>query len=172
MKSGIILIGMMGSGKSTVGRALASLLNYPFEDTDQMLEYRLGRHIPQLFKLYGEEAFRSHETAILKGLEPAERVLATGGGIVLKPENWTEFKRLGKTVFLDVSTELLSSRLGQSNRKRPLLQTENWEDKLSDLYAGRRHLYEQAEIIVKVEDNQPIEDVAQGIFEVIRAGQS
>jgi len=171
MKSGIILIGMMGSGKSTVGRALATLLNYPFEDTDQMLEYRLGRQIPQLFKLYGEEAFRSHETAVLRGLEPAERVLATGGGIVLKQENWAEFKRLGKTVFLDVSTELLASRLGQSNRKRPLLQTENWEDKLSDLYSGRRSLYEQADIVFKVNDDQPIEDVSKGIYEVIRGNQ-
>lgn len=161
----------MGSGKSTVGRALAALLEFPFEDTDQMLEYRLGRQIPQLFKLYGEEAFRAHETAVLKSLEPTQRILATGGGIVIRPENWEEFHRLGVTVFLDVSTELLARRLGQSNRKRPLLQTENWEDKLDSLYSSRRDLYEKADLIVTVTEDQPIEDVAKGIVEVIRGTQ-
>lgn len=160
----MILVGMMGSGKSTVGRALAEMLGYPFQDTDQMLEFRLGRQIPQLFDLYGEDAFRYHETSVLKSLEPEIRVLATGGGIVLRDENWNEFKRLGQSVFLDVPVELLAMRLGQSNRKRPLLQTENWVQKLTDLYAFRRPLYEKADIRVVI-DERPIEEVAARIHE-------
>lgn len=161
-QTGVILIGMMGSGKSTVGSALAQLMGVPFQDTDQLLEFRLGRPIPNLFQLYGEEAFRHHETAILRGLEPEPRVLATGGGIVVRPENWIEFKRLGKTVFLDVPTELLAERLDRSNRKRPLLQTENWTDKLAHLYESRRPLYEQADFVIKITDG-PIDEVAQVI---------
>lgn len=157
---GVILIGMMGSGKSTVGNMLAGLLGVPFQDTDQILEFRLGRHIPQLFQLYGEEAFRHHETAVLRSLDPAPRVLATGGGIVLKRENWLEFSRLGRTVFLDVPTELLAHRLELSNRKRPLLQTEDWLKKLSDLYDSRRPLYEQADLVVPITDG-PISEVAE-----------
>lgn len=160
----MILVGMMGSGKSTVGRALAELLMFPFQDTDQMLEFRLGRQIPQLFELYGEDAFRYHETSVLKSLEPEKRVLATGGGIVLREENWDEFRRLGRTVFLDVPVELLADRLEKSNRKRPLLQTDNWVQKLQDLYAFRRPLYEKADIRVVI-DERPIEDVAGRIFE-------
>lgn len=164
---GVILIGMMGSGKSTVGRALADMLDVPFQDTDMLLEHRLGRPIPQLFELYGEEAFRHHETSILTSLEPEGRVLATGGGIILKEENWVEFRRLGRTVFLDVPIELLQDRLEQSNRKRPLLQTENWEQKLAELYSFRRPLYERADLSVLI-DEQPIETVAQRIFEVLQ----
>ncbi|MFM9874678.1 MAG: shikimate kinase [Fimbriimonadaceae bacterium] len=167
MDSGVILVGMMGSGKSTVGRALADLLGYPFQDTDMMLEHRLGRQIPQLFKLYGEVAFRAHETSILKSLEPENRVLATGGGIVLKEENWIEFRRLGRVIFLDVPVELLAQRLEISNRKRPLLQTENWKEKLIELYEFRRPLYEKADIRFEI-DERPIEEVANRIYEVLK----
>lgn len=168
MAPGIILIGMMGSGKSTVGRALAALLDVPFEDTDQMLEYRLGRHIPQLFQLYGEEAFRAHETSVLQGLQPVPRVLATGGGIVLHERNWTEFKRLGRTVFLDVPDELLIRRLEFSSRKRPLLQSEDWQERLAKMYTDRRPLYERADVRFLVED-QSIPDVAERIVEALEA---
>lgn len=168
MDSGVILVGMMGSGKSTVGRALADLLEYPFQDTDMMLEHRLGRQIPQLFKLYGEVAFRAHETSVLESLEPQPRVLATGGGIVLRDENWVQFKRLGRVVFLDVPLELLTQRLEVSNRKRPLLQTENWTEKLKELYEFRRPLYEKADLRIVI-DERPIDFVANKIFEVLKA---
>jgi shikimate kinase len=168
MDSGVILVGMMGSGKSTVGRALADMLGVPFQDTDMLLEHRLGRQIPQLFKLYGEVAFRAHETSILESLEPEPRVLATGGGIILREENWVEFKRLGRVVFLDVPVELLTERLEVSNRKRPLLQTENWTEKLKELYEFRRPLYERADMRIEI-DESPIEHVAQRLFEVLQA---
>ncbi len=162
----IVLLGMMGSGKSTVGRALATRLNVPFRDTDQLLEYRLGRHIPQIFQLYGEDAFRSHETSVLRGLEPLNSVTATGGGIVLREENWPELRRLGTTVFLNAYPEVLIKRLDQSSRKRPLLAQDDWESKLRELLAKRLPLYQQADITVDVKDEE-IESVVEEIIKCL-----
>lgn len=162
----IVLLGMMGSGKSTVGRALATRLNVPFRDTDQLLEYRLGRHIPQIFQLYGEDAFRSHETSVLRGLEPLDSVTATGGGIVLREENWPELRRLGTTVFLNAYPEVLIKRLDQSSRKRPLLAQDDWESKLRELLAKRLPLYLQADITVDVKDEE-IESVVEEIIKCL-----
>lgn len=141
-----ILLGMMGAGKSTVGRALADALMVPFKDTDSILQYKLGRPIQQLFSLYGESTFRQHETAILKGLDREPCVLATGGGIILADENWTEFSRLGTTIFLDIRPEKLIERLQLSKRKRPLLQTEAWEEKFMEIYHARYPIYCRADI--------------------------
>lgn len=162
----IVLLGMMGSGKSTVGRALAARLDVPFRDTDQLLEYRLGRHIPQIFQLYGEEAFRSHETSVLRSLDPIEAVTATGGGIVLREENWPELRRLGTTVFLNAYPEVLIKRLDQSSRKRPLLAQENWESKLTELLETRLPLYRQADVTVDVKDEE-IESVVEEIVKCL-----
>ncbi len=162
----IVLLGMMGSGKSTVGRALAARLEVPFRDTDQLLEYRLGRHIPQIFQLYGEEAFRSHETSVLRSLDPIEAVTATGGGIVLREENWPELRRLGTTVFLNAYPEVLIKRLDQSSRKRPLLAQENWESKLTELLETRLPLYRQADVTVDVKDEE-IESVVEEIVKCL-----
>jgi len=162
----IVLLGMMGSGKSTVGRALAARLEVPFRDTDQLLEYRLGRHIPQIFQLYGEEAFRSHETSVLRSLDPIEAVTSTGGGIVLREENWPELRRLGTTVFLNAYPEVLIKRLDQSSRKRPLLAQENWESKLTELLETRLPLYRQADVTVDVKDEE-IESVVEEIVKCL-----
>lgn len=150
----IILVGMMGSGKSTVGRLLAESLDVPFEDTDRLMQYRLGRPVHQLFSLYGEEAFRGHETALLRSLDVQDGVLATGGGMVLRDENWVEMRRLGKIVFLDVDPEIVKQRLAQSRRRRPLLEVENWEDRFTEILLSRRHLYEQADIRVEIDVDQ------------------
>lgn len=156
----LILLGMMGSGKTTVGRRLAESLEVSFADTDAMVEHRLGRSIPQIFELYGEEAFRQHETAVLASLEPEPGVLATGGGIVTRPENWEHLRRLGTTVYLDASVEVLAERLELSKRKRPLLQVDDWQDRLGALLDARRPLYQQADLTIPIFD-QDIEDVVQ-----------
>lgn len=163
----VILLGMMGCGKSTVGRLLADALGVPFRDTDQILEYRLGRMIPQIFELYGEDAFRHHETSVLRGLDVEGGVLATGGGIVLKDENWVEFSRLGVTVFLDVKPERLIERLSASGRKRPLLSSEDWEERLRSIYAARRPLYERADFRVEI-DQDEMETVAERVLKAVQ----
>src|SRR5690349_9612051 len=106
-----ILVGMMGAGKSSVGRALAEASGRPFLDTDLMLQNRLGRPITQIFQVYGEETFRDHETSILRSLEPHPAIVSTGGGIVIREANWSEMKRLGLVIYLKARPETLISRL-------------------------------------------------------------
>jgi shikimate kinase len=150
MERAWILVGMMGSGKSTVGRLLAERAERTFVDTDQLISQRLGRPIHQLFSIYGQEAFRDHETAVLRSLEARNVVISTGGGIVLRPANWVEMRRLGKIAFLDLPLEVLIDRLQRSARRRPLLETENWQERLADIYSERRPLYERADVVVRL----------------------
>lgn len=156
-------MGMMGSGKSTVGRKLASELECDFEDTDNLIVARFGRPIDQVFRIYGEAAFREHEHSMLKGLVPSGRVLATGGGIVLRPDNWVEMRRLGVVVHLNASVEQLIDRLAKSRRKRPLLQFPDWTDRFRTLYETRAPLYAQADIIVEADDRSH-DQVVQAIL--------
>lgn len=162
----VILVGMMGSGKSTVGMELARLMGVPFFDTDRLLEHRLGRPVRQWFQIYGEQAFREHETLMLQSLDASEGVLATGGGIVLREENWTEIKRLGTSVFLDVDPDILKDRLTRTKRKRPLLEVENWEEKFQQLLAQRRPIYERADYKVRI-CQEDLTAVAQQIWETV-----
>jgi shikimate kinase len=162
----LILVGMMGSGKSTVGKAVAERLGLSFDDTDKMLEVRLGRRIPDWFRLYGEQAFRDYETKLLQDLEDGEGVLATGGGIVVRDENWRELNRLGTTFFMDVELGVLLRRLQATKRRRPFMEQEGWEDKLGALLESRRPQYERADVVVKVGD-EPLEDVADRIVRIV-----
>lgn len=157
---------MMGAGKSSVGRALADRSGRVFQDTDLLLQNRLGRSIPQMFVRYGEEAFRDHETSLLRSLEPGASVLATGGGIVCREENWNELRRLGATIYLRAMPETLLERLGQSKKKRPLLEADDWEVRLRTLLDNRLPLYSQADIAVDV-DGHSIDEVAAAVLEKI-----
>ncbi len=160
-----ILLGMMGAGKSAVGRSMAELSGRRFLDTDQLLQHKLGRPIHQLFGVYGEEAFRAHETAVLRGLMPDACVLATGGGIVVREENWAEMRRLGTTILLRVEHEALSARLERSKRRRPLLEVVDWEKQLSTLMEFRKHLYVLADLSVDVS----VVDVREAAVRVLAA---
>lgn len=165
----LVLVGMMGSGKSTVGKRLADSLGREHRDTDDLVRGRLCRSIEEIFARYGEPTFRQHETSILKGLEPGPYVLSTGGGIVLGEENWTEMRRLGTTLYLRVGLETLVARLTASKRKRPLLQTERWPERLASILEARRPLYEQADLVVDV-DVEPIEVAIGRIREALGVG--
>ncbi|MDN4594887.1 shikimate kinase [Polycladomyces subterraneus] len=121
MKQHLILIGMMGTGKTSVGRALSERLGLPMTDTDRMIEQTTGQTITQLFKEQGEQGFRDIETQVLSQvLAEAPRVIATGGGIVLRDENVERMKQRGWVVCLQASAEEICQRLaGDTNR--PLL---------------------------------------------------
>jgi shikimate kinase len=141
---------MMGAGKSALGRELCERTGREHVDTDLLLQRRLGRRIPQLFQIYGEPAFRDHETSILKGINPGLSVVSTGGGIVTREANWTEMRRLGIVVFVDVDFECLCERLDVSKKPRPLLQVDDWKEKLRALLDERLPLYAKADVTVNV----------------------
>jgi len=159
-----ILVGMMGAGKTTVGRILSETTGRPFRDVDRMLVNRLGRPIPQLFSIYGEDTFRDHETAILKTLRPEASVVSTGGGIVLRPANWEIMRSLGVVIYLKAPLEVLMERLAASKKKRPLLQVEDPEERVKAILEARSHLYEQADVIIEL----GAADAAEGAEMVIR----
>ena len=144
-----ILLGMMGAGKSAVGRAIAESSGRDFRDTDALLQARLGRPISQIFSIYGEHMFRDHETSLLKDMEPGPFVLSTGGGIVVRPENMDHLKRLGTTMYLSTPIDVLVKRLEVSKKKRPLLDTDNWQERVQLLLEQRLPMYTSADIILE-----------------------
>jgi shikimate kinase len=141
---------MMGVGKSAVGRELALRTGRGFMDTDQLLQNRLGRPVSQLFHIYGEEAFREHETSLLRSLEPCEAILSTGGGIVTREANWPELRRLGIVMYLKASEDEIIGRLTASKKRRPLLEVDDWEDRLRHLLNQREELYQKADLVIEL----------------------
>jgi shikimate kinase len=141
----IILIGFMGSGKSSVGRRVAKKCGRHFADTDEAVVKNAGMAIADIFKTHGEPHFRELEHAALDSLcrhqEPL--VIATGGGIVTRPENIPLLRRHGFVVWLSADEKTIWERVSQ-NWKRPLLHTPNPRETVSALLAGRRPLYEAA----------------------------
>jgi len=137
----IILIGPMGSGKSTIGHLLAQRLNRDFVDSDYYIEEKTGVDIPRIFDIEGEEGFRLRETKALEELTHQQNlVLATGGGSVTREENRRLLRSSGFIIFLDTSGNQQMERL-KHDKKRPLLQTENPRERLEKLLAERKPLY-------------------------------
>ena len=148
------LIGMPGSGKSTVGRHLARRLSVQFADTDTILEHRIGESIRDFFAREGEESFRNIECEELAKLIGAmDGVVATGGGIVLREENRQRLHAGTTCIYLRSSPEVLFRRL-RHDTKRPLLQTPDPLARLRELFAQRDSLYRQAAHFV-VETGRP-----------------
>jgi shikimate kinase len=140
----IVLIGFMGSGKSTVGRLVARRLRFQFLDTDMLIEERARMTIPEIFKRHGEPHFRERETGVLESLKGARRhVFATGGGIVTMPRNIPLLRSLGMVVLLDADTEEIYRRVSR-NADRPLLQVEDPKARVMELMAERAPLYQEA----------------------------
>jgi shikimate kinase len=145
----IYLIGMMGSGKTTIGQRLAKSLGHGYFDTDALIAQAAQQTIAEIFQSSGEEVFRELETQTLAALSPLLRcTIATGGGIILKPENWG-YLRHGVIVWLDAPVDVLYKRL-TADSTRPLLQTGNLRDRLETLDADRRACYAQADIQVTI----------------------
>ncbi len=138
----VVLVGFMGSGKSSVGRLVARALRGRFVDTDRLVVDRAGRGITDIFATEGEAWFREEEARALRSLAGARGlVVATGGGIVTLPENRPVLKALGVVVWLTASEEKIWERVSR-NRKRPLLHTENPRETIHDLLEKRNPLYE------------------------------
>ncbi len=130
----------MGSGKSSVGRLLSSLTGFALVDTDTLVAQKAGKSIPDIFRVDGEDRFRSLETEALRGLVGRiGLIVATGGGVVVREENRQILREIGPVVWLDASTDQLHQRVKHS--KRPLLQTEDPRRTLEELYRAREPLY-------------------------------
>lgn len=151
----LYLVGMMGAGKSAVGRPLAEALGYRFIDADTTLEQTAGRSIPDLFAETGEEGFRALETAVLNQLAGWHSlVVATGGGVVTRPENWGHLQQ-GVVIWLDAPETVLLKRLEADATPRPLLADLDPAARLHQLLGERRPLYAQADLHVRQEDESP-----------------
>lgn len=163
--SNIILIGFMGSGKTTVGRTLAEKLRFKFVDTDDEIVRRAGKPITAIFADSGEEAFRDLETATLKALASRSRsIISTGGGIILRPENRSVLKNLGFTVWLSADEDTIFERVSK-NRARPLVQTEDPRKTIHDLLTARLPLYKEASHLTIDTSDLDSEEIAFGIKE-------
>lgn len=144
----MVLVGLPGCGKSTVGRELARRLGLAFYDSDRLIEQRAGCSISDLFARDGEEAFRDVEESVLQQLlETQSGVLATGGGAVLRPANRQRLREFGPVVYLRSSPEELFRRL-RHDAQRPLLQVEDKLTRLRELFAQRDPLYCQTAHLV------------------------
>ncbi|MGI8933062.1 MAG: shikimate kinase [Phormidesmis sp.] len=149
-KTNLYLVGMMGAGKTTVGRKLAKRLGYRFLDTDALIEQTAGQPITDLFAQTGEAAFRALETQVLAQVSAhTQLVVATGGGIVTQPMNWSHLRH-GVVIWLDVPVPVLVSRLS-GDISRPLLKDADITTKLEALLAERGDHYALADIRIAYE---------------------
>jgi len=137
----IVLIGMMGAGKSSVGRCLQLRTKLALVDIDDIVASHFGTSIPEIFSKYGEQVFREIETQALREMAPAKQtIIVTGGGIVVRKENMDLLKQLGIVVWLDCNEETLFERAWRSGN-RPLLRAENPREAFARMLQARLPLY-------------------------------
>jgi len=167
----VVLVGPMGAGKSTIGRALAEALGLGFHDTDTLIEQRSGASIAWIFDVEGEEGFRERETAAIRDLAAGSgaAVVATGGGAVLREENRRLLSRMGTVVYLETSVKQQLART-RRDRKRPLLRSGDRERILADLLAVRDPLYREVADLVVRTDGRGAKAVVQEILGFVRRG--
>jgi shikimate kinase len=164
----VYLVGMMGAGKTTIGRQLARRLQKSFVDADHEIEARTGVKIPVIFEIEGEAGFRRREADVLQQLaEQSEIVLATGGGAVINPANRRCLARSGLVVYVYVPPDVLWERT-RHDKSRPLLQVENPRARIDALYAERDPLYREIADIVVVGGRQAPSTVVRELEKEIR----
>ena len=156
----LYLVGMMGAGKSAVGTPLARALGYRFIDADSAIEQVAGKPITAIFADEGEAGFRELETAVLGQLASWHSlVVASGGGVVTRPENWGHMRQ-GVVIWLDAPQELLQQRLAADPTPRPLLQGAAGASRLQALLEERLPLYAQADLRIRQQGEDPAQVAA------------
>lgn len=160
----IVLMGFMGAGKTTIGKALAEKLSWDFIDTDAEIEKEQGRKISEIFETEGEQAFRDMETRLLKKLEKSEErfVLSIGGGMPVKEENRELLRQIGTVVYLKATKEELVRRLS-GDTSRPLLQGGALEEKVAALMAARESIYVETAHQEVVTDGKSVKELIEKI---------
>jgi shikimate kinase len=149
----IVLVGMMGVGKSSVGRRLAARLGIPFADADTEIEKAAGMSIADVFARHGEADFRSGEARVIaRLLESGPQVLATGGGAFMNVKTRDAIRAKGVSIWLKAEFEVLLRRISKRRNERPLLQTDDPAETLRTLLAEREPIYAQADLTVHSRD--------------------
>lgn len=165
----VILVGPMGAGKSTIGRLLAKELRLHFKDSDKEIEQRTGADIPWIFDVEGEQGFREREQSMVVELcELHGVVIATGGGVVLRPENRQALRDGGRVVYLHASVEQQLERTSR-DRNRPLLRNAEPGKVLRSLMEIRDPLYREIADIIIETDERPPRLVVQEIIDRLKA---
>lgn len=169
MMRNIVLIGFMGTGKTTIGRLLAKRLARPFVDSDRKIEQQCKMSISDMFSLYGESYFREKERDVIAKLARYRHaVIATGGGVVLASENVLRLKRNGVLIALTASVDVILERTSRRHN-RPLLEAEERESKIVRLLKERELLYRQADITIDTSDKSP-QEIIEMILVFLREG--
>lgn len=165
-KQNIILIGFMGSGKTSVGSQLATRLSCRFCDTDQMIESKTGDTIKHIFTEYGEEYFRDLETQLLQEMKDNReyRVISTGGGLPLREQNARLLKEMGYVFFLKASKQTTVERV-TGDTTRPLLAGEELEQKVERMLKLRTPVYEKSAHQTVITDNRTVEEIVTQIMD-------
>lgn len=167
LKKPVVLIGMMGAGKTSVGRALAGILSVPFFDADREIELAAGRSIPSIFADYGEAEFRRLERQVigrLLGKEPC--VVSLGGGAFIDVETRARVKETALSVWLKVERGLLLERVLRHG-DRPMLKGGDPQEKMNALLAVREPIYAEADLAVLCDD-RPVAQTAWRVWEALR----
>ena len=168
----IYLIGLMGSGKTTLGKSLAKKLNRPFIDTDQLIEQKSGVDVSMIFEFEGEKGFRERETKLLSEIAlKKEHIVSTGGGIILSKYNRDVIAKSGIIFYLKTQPAELFIRL-QNDKTRPLLQGANLKEKLTKIYAERSTLYEMTADYIIETKNKKISQILTNIEEIMTAHEN
>lgn len=170
----VVLVGMMGTGKTSIGRRLAHHLGYEFLDSDHAVEEKAGLSVAEIFQQYGEAKFRAAEkTAIFDLLKHTQAVIATGGGAVTQEDIREALKERAVTIWLQASPEQLYERV-KHNANRPLLQQDDPLAVLARLSEERAELYAQSDIHVDLNGQdaaKALETVSQGLFDYLKSAK-
>jgi shikimate kinase len=165
----IFLVGMMGAGKTSVGRMLAKRMSKEFFDSDHVIEERTGVKIPVIFEIEGEKGFRAREHAVIGELtQLRDIVLATGGGAILDPENRANLKSRGTVVYLRAAVKDLVNRT-RHDRNRPLLQAPDPRARLTELYDARDPLYREVAHLTIDSGSQSVAALVTRLVQMLQA---
>jgi shikimate kinase len=163
----LYLVGFMGTGKTTVGRAIGQKIGFEVIDSDHEIERLQGKSIPEIFAQDGEPAFRAMERAFIESGHPAQRtIVACGGGLVVQPGMLERLKAKGVVVCLHASLETILDRTAR-HRNRPLLAVENPEERIRTLYAAREAIYRRSGTLI-LTDSRPLQDIVAHVLRVWR----
>ena len=173
MKTNIVLIGYMGTGKTAVGRRLAEKLGMKFIEVDSLIEKQAGRKITDIFHTAGGTAFREMEIEAIKKIAAEKRsVIACGGGVVLNRINIDRLQENGVVVYLTASTHIIMKRVSVEAGKRPLLEIENQLKTITDMLKFRKPFYERSADITINTSRLSVEAVAENIIQQLKKNES